>query len=273
MDISSTVTLHNGVEMPRLGLGVWRAASGREVQDALRWAFEAGYRHVDTARLYGNERDVGKVLRESGLPREQVFITTKLQNRDHGYVRAARALDESLRDLGLDHVDLYLVHWPVEGLRLESWRALEEALASGKARAVGVSNYLPRHLDELLAASDVAPAVDQVEFSPYLHQRALLGYCRARGIRLEAYSPLTRGRRLGDPPLVEVAAAHGKTPAQVLIRWALQHDLVVIPKSVTRERIYENADVFDFALTPEDMARLDALDAGEHQAWDPTHAP
>jgi diketogulonate reductase-like aldo/keto reductase len=273
MDISSTVTLNNGVRMPRLGLGVWRAASGREVQDALRWAFEAGYRHVDTARLYGNERDVGQVLRRTGLPRDQVFITTKLQNRDHGYERAKAALDASLRDLGLDHVDLYLIHWPVEGLRTESWRALEEALAAGKTRAIGVSNYLPRHLDELLAASSVAPAVDQVEFSPYLFQRELLEHCRERGIQLEAYSPLTRSRRLDDPRLVAVAREHGKTTAQVLIRWALQHDLVVIPKSVTRERIYENAAVFDFALSPSDMAQLDELDAGEHQAWDPARVP
>jgi diketogulonate reductase-like aldo/keto reductase len=273
MDITSTITLNNGVEMPRLGLGVWHAASGREVRDALRWAFAAGYRLVDTARLYRNERDVGEVLRESGLPRDQVFITTKLHNDDHGYQRAKRALDASLRDLGLDFVDLYLIHWPVEGLRLESWRALEQALAAGKARAVGVSNFLPRHLDELLAAADVVPAVDQVELSPFLYQRDLLGYCRARGIQVESYSPLTRGRRLDEQALVAVAAAHGKTPAQVLIRWALQHDLVVIPKSVRRERIVENADVFDFALSAAEMERLDALDRGEHQSWDPERVP
>jgi diketogulonate reductase-like aldo/keto reductase len=273
MDIASTITLDNGVLMPRLGLGVWRAAAGREVRDAVTWALEAGYRHIDTARLYGNERDVGEVVRASGLPREDVFITTKLRNQDHGYRQAKRALDESLADLGVDYVDLYLIHWPVERLRLESWRALEEALADGKARAIGVSNYLPRHLDELLAASDVAPAVDQVEFSPFLYQRELLEYCRAHGIALEAYSPLTRGRRLDDPVLVAVAARYGRTPAQVLIRWALQHDLVVIPKSVTRERVRENAAVFDFILSDADMAELDALDEGAHYAWDPTPVP
>jgi diketogulonate reductase-like aldo/keto reductase len=273
MDIASTITLDNGVLMPRLGLGVWRAASGREVRDAVTWALEAGYRLIDTARLYGNERDVGEVVRASGLPREDVFITTKLRNQDHGYRQAKRALDESLADLGVDYVDLYLIHWPVERLRLESWRALEEALGDGKARAIGVSNYLPRHLDELLAASDVAPAVDQVEFSPFLYQRELLEYRRAHGIALEAYSPLTRGRRLDDPVLVAVAARYGRTPAQVLIRWALQHDLVVIPKSVTRERVRENAAVFDFILSDADMAELDALDEGAHYAWDPTPVP
>jgi diketogulonate reductase-like aldo/keto reductase len=273
MDIGSAVDLNNGVRMPRLGLGVWRAAAGTEVRNALAWALEAGYRHIDTARLYGNERDVGEVLRASGLSREDVFITTKLRNRDQGYRQAGKALDDSLRDLGLDYVDLYLIHWPVAGLRTESWRAFEEALAAGKTRAIGVSNYLPRHLDELLAAGEVVPAVNQVEFSPFLYQRDLLEYCRGRGIQVEAYSPLTRGRRLDDPALVAVAAGHGKTPAQVLIRWALQHDLVVVPKSVNRERILENAAVFDFMLSREDMAALDALDAGEHQAWDPTNVP
>jgi methylglyoxal/glyoxal reductase len=216
---------------------------------------------------------VGDVLRESGLARDQVFVTTKLQNRDHGYERARRALDESLQDLKLDHVDLYLLHWPVEGLRLESWRALEEALAAGKARAIGVSNFLPRHLDELLAAASVTPAVDQVECSPFLVQRDLRDYCSAHGIQVEAYSPLTRGRRLDEPAVVSVAAEHGKTPAQVLIRWALQHELVVIPKSVTRERLLENADVFDFELSAPEMAALDDLDEGAHYAWDPTNVP
>lgn len=273
VDIAPTVTLNNGVRMPRLGLGVWRAAAGREVRDAVAWALEAGYRHIDTARLYGNERDVGDVVRRSGLPREDVFITTKLRNQDHGYRKAARALDASLNDLGLDYVDLYLIHWPVERLRLESWRAKEEALAAGKARAIGVSNFLARHLDGLLAASGVTPAVDQVEFSPFLFQRELLEHCRSRGVQLEAYSPLTRGARLGDPTVRDVAARHGKTPAQVLIRWALQHDLVVIPKSVTRERIRENAGVFDFALSEADMAALDGLDEGAHYAWDPSRVP
>jgi methylglyoxal/glyoxal reductase len=273
MDITSTLTLRNSVEMPRLGLGVWRAKAGSEVRDAVRWALEAGYRHVDTAHIYGNEQDVGRVLREGAVPREQLFVTTKLWNSDQGYASTKAALDASLGDLGLDYVDLYLMHWPVEAKRLESWRAMEELLAVGKTRAIGVSNFLERHLDELLERASVVPAVDQVEFSPFLYQRELLEYCRERGIQLEAYSPLTRGRRLDDARLTAVASLHGKSTAQVLIRWALQHDLVVIPKSVRRERVRANADVFDFELGADDMAALDALDEGRHFAWDPSGVP
>jgi diketogulonate reductase-like aldo/keto reductase len=270
MDITSAVTLNNGVRMPRLGLGVWQAKPGAEVGNAVRWALEAGYRHIDTARVYGNEHDVGAALRESGLPRADVFITTKLWNRDQGYAQAGKALDASLRDLGLDYVDLYLLHWPVPGKRLESWRAVEEALAAGKARAIGVSNFQERHLDELLAHASVVTAVDQVELTPFLYQRELLAKCDGLGIQLEAYSPLTRGRRLDDPALVGVAGRHGVSTAQVLIRWALQHDLVVIPKSVTRERIVQNADVFGFTLDGTDMAALDGLNEDRRYAWDPS---
>jgi methylglyoxal/glyoxal reductase len=273
MDIASTVTLNNGVEIPRFGLGVWQAKAGAEVRHAVRWALEAGYRHLDTARIYGNERDVGAVLREGIVSREDVFVTTKLWNGDQGYETTKAAFAASLRDLGLDHVDLYLMHWPVEGKRLESWRAMEELLATGKVRAIGVSNFLQPHLDELLGHASVVPAVDQVELSPFLYQRDLLEYCRGHGIQLEAYSPLTRGRRLDDPTLTAVGARYGKSTAQVLIRWALQHDLVVIPKSVTRRRVLANADVFDFELGPDDMAVLDALDEGRHFAWDPTGVP
>jgi len=273
MDITSTLTLNNGVEMPRFGLGVWQAKTGSEVRNAVRWALEAGYRHLDTARIYGNERDVGAVLREGIVPREDVFVTTKLWNGDQGYETTKQAFAASLRDLGLDHVDLYLMHWPVEGKRLESWRAMEELLATGGARAIGVSNFLEHHLDQLLETAAVVPAVNQVEFSPFLYQRALLEYCRERGIQLEAYSPLTRGRRLDDPTVAAVAARHGTSTAQVLIRWALQHDLVVIPKSVTRGRVLANADVFGFELGADDMAALDALDEGSHFAWDPSGAP
>ncbi len=270
---ASAVTLNNGVVMPRLGLGVWQAKPGREVSNAVRWALEAGYRHIDTARVYGNERDVGAAVRESGLPREDVFITTKLWNRDQGYQRARAALDASLASLGLEYVDLYLMHWPVSGTRLESWRAMEEGLAAGKAHAIGVSNFQPQHLEELLSAGSTVPAVDQVEFSPFLYQRDLLVWCRKHGIQLEAYSPLTRGRRLDHPAIGEIAHRHQVSAAQVLIRWALQHDLVVIPKSVRRERIVENADVFGFQLGQEEMASLDALDSGTHFAWDPTGTP
>jgi len=271
--VAATVALNDGVEMPRFGLGVWQAKSGYETRQAVLWALEAGYRHVDTARIYGNERDVGAALRESAVPRDQVFVTTKLWNRDQGYEKTKNALATSLRDLGLDYVDLYLEHWPVEGRRLDSWRAMQELQADGYARSIGVSNFQERHLDELLAVADVVPSVNQVEFSPFLYQQDLLEACRAAGIQLEAYSPLTRGRRLDEPALVEIAARHDKTPAQVLIRWSLQHDLVVIPKSVKRSRIVENADVFDFQLSDDEMSRLDGLDEGHREAWDPTDVP
>lgn len=270
---SSTVTLRGGVEMPVLGLGVWQAAPGEETRGAVAEALRAGYRLVDTARAYRNEADVGQALRESGVPRDEVFVTTKLWNADHGYDRTLRAMDESLERLGLERVDLYLVHWPFEGLRHESWRAMERILADGKARAVGVSNYTVRHLDELLARSKVPPAVNQVELSPFLHQRDLLAHCARLGIQVEGYGPLVRGQRMDHPVLARIASRHGRTPAQVLLRWGLQHGLVVIPKSVHPGRIRENADVFGFALDAADMGALDVLDEGYRTSWDPTAAP
>jgi diketogulonate reductase-like aldo/keto reductase len=273
LDPGSTVTLRGGVEMPRLGLGVWQSAPGEETRDAVAAALAAGYRLVDTARAYRNEADVGAAVRASGIPRGDLFVTTKLWNSDHGYDRALRAIDASLASLGLEQVDLYLVHWPVEGLRGETWRAMERILAEGKARAIGVSNYTVRHLDELLGEAKAPPSVNQVEFSPFLHQRALLAHCRRHGIQLEAYGPLVRGHRMDSPVLARVAAKHRRTPAQVLLRWGLQHDLVVIPKSVRAERIRENADLYGFALDAADMAALDGLDEGYRTSWDPTNAP
>ncbi len=273
LTLRSTVTLRGGVEMPRLGLGVWQSAPGEETQRAVREALAVGYRHVDTARAYRNEADVGEAIRASGVPRREVFVTTKLWNADHGYDKALRAIDRSLASLGLEQVDLYLIHWPVEGLRGDTWRALEKILADGKARAIGVSNYTIRHLDELLARAKVAPAVNQVEFSPFLHQKALLAHCRKHGIQLEAYGPLVRAHRMDHPVVVAVARKHARTPAQVLLRWGLQHDLVVIPKSVRPERIRENADVYGFSLDAADMAELDALDEGYRTSWDPTDVP
>jgi diketogulonate reductase-like aldo/keto reductase len=216
---------------------------------------------------------VGEAIHSSGIPREEIFVTTKLWNDDHGYDGALRAFEESRERLGLDVVDLYLIHWPVRRLRVDSWRALEKLYRDGLCRAVGVSNYTVRHLDELLNTCEVVPAVNQVEFSPFLYQRDLLEHCHANGVRLEAYSPLTKGRRLSDPTLAEMAGRYGKTPAQVLVRWALERDVVVIPKSARPERIRENADVFDFVLEPDDLATLDGLDEGLHTSWDPTGEP
>jgi methylglyoxal/glyoxal reductase len=271
--VRSTVELRNGVKMPVLGLGVWQSAPGEETRRAVAEALAAGYRHVDTARAYRNEGDVGAAIRDAGVPRAEVFVTTKLWNADHGYDRALRAVDKSLESLGMEQVDLYLVHWPVEGLRRDTWRAMEQILADGKARAIGVSNYTIRHLDEVLGHAKVPPAVNQVEFNPFLFQRELLAHCLRLGIQLEAYGPLARAHRMDHPALQRIARKHGKTPAQVLLRWGIQHDLVVIPKSVRPERIRENADLFGFALDAEDLAALDAIDEGYRTSWDPTGVP
>lgn len=271
--LASTVPLAPGVDIPVLGLGVYQSRPGRETYDAVKTALGLGYRHVDTARAYGNEHDVGDAIRASGVPRGEIFVTTKLWNADHGYDAALRACDASLTRLGMDHVDLYLVHWPVEGRRGETWRAMERILADGKARAVGVSNYTVRHLEELLATAKVPPAIDQVEIHPFLQQRELRAFCGGRGIRVEAYAPLVKARRMDHPAIAAIARKHGRTPAQVLVRWCLEHELVVIPKSVHADRIRENADVFGFRLDAGDLAALDRLDEGYRTSWDPTDVP
>jgi diketogulonate reductase-like aldo/keto reductase len=267
--------LNAGAEIPRLGLGVYRSPPGRVTRDAVCWALEAGYRHVDTAAAYGNEEDVGAALRESGIPREQVFLTTKLWNADHGYDNAMAAFDASLERLGFAYVDLYLIHWPVPELRLDTWRALEALHRQGRARAIGVSNYMVRHLHELLEHCTIVPAVNQIELSPFNYRSrvAEIALCRQHDIVVEAYSPLTKARRLRDPLVAGIAAAHGKTAAQVLIRYALDRDAVVLPKSVHRGRIRENAEVFDFQLSEDELAALDGLDEGLATGWDPTAAP
>jgi diketogulonate reductase-like aldo/keto reductase len=273
MDIGTTVRLNNGVELPRLGLGVFRSAAGGEARRAVAEALKLGYRHVDTAAIYGNEADVGEALRASGIPRDEVFVTTKLWNDDQGFDSALRAFDKSLKRLGLDHVDLYLIHWPVPGKRLESWRALERIAGEGRARAIGVSNFLERHLEELLGQATIKPAVNQVEIHPFLQRRSLRAACAKHGIIVEAYSPLTKGRRITHPGVGAIAKRAGRSPAQVLIRWGLQHDLVTLPKSARPERIAENAAVFDFELDADAMKQLDALEEGLVTAWDPESIP
>jgi diketogulonate reductase-like aldo/keto reductase len=271
--LKSTVKLNNGVSMPLLGLGVYLTRPGKETYDAVKAALEIGYRLVDTASFYGNEEDVGRAVRDSAVPREEVFITTKLWNDDHGYDSALRAFDASLKRLGLGSIDLYLIHFPVPNLRDESWRALEKILAGGRARAIGLSNYTERHLKDLLSQASVVPAVNQVEFSPFLYQRDLLEFCRKQRIQLEAYAPLTAGRRLDNPRITAIAKKHGRTNAQVLLRWAIQHEVVVIPKSTHADRIAENAQVFDFELTSEEVSALDGLHDGFRSSWDPTAVP
>jgi diketogulonate reductase-like aldo/keto reductase len=261
LTLESRARLNNGVEIPRLGLGVYQSPPGKTTRRAVKYALEIGYRHIDTAQLYGNEADIGDALRESGIKREQVFITTKVWNSYQGYDSTLQACEQSLRRLRLQYVDLYLIHWPVQGMSLDTWRAMVNLLRSGKARAVGVSNYTIELLQEILQNSDVVvPAVNQVEFHPFLYQKHLLSFCEKNGIQLEAYSPLTRGYKLNDPTILAVAKKYGnKTPAQVLIRWSLQHGLVVIPKSIHENRIRENSQVFDFQIGPEDMRLLDSL--------------
>ncbi len=275
INVASTVPLQHGGPIPILGLGVYLISKGHPAEQAVRWAVEAGYRHVDTASLYGNEQSVGLALSSSGLNREDYFVTTKLWNSDHGYDKTLRAFDASLSRLGLEYVDLYLVHWPVRRLRLQSWKAVEEIFASGRARAIGVSNYVVRHLEELLANCRIPPAVNQLELHPYNYLSRLdtVTFCREQRIAIEAYSPLTHGERLNDPRLAAIARKYGKSPAQLLIRWGLQQGFIELPKSTHRDRIRENAQVFDFEITPGDMRTLDELDEALATDWDPTNEP
>ena len=266
---TASLPLSNGKTIPIVGLGVYQSTPGAPTRDAVRMALELGYRHVDTARVYGNEADVGAAVKAAAISRDQVFVTTKLWNDDHGYDNALRALDKSLQRLGLDYVDLYLVHWPVGGKRHDSWRALEAAFEDGRARAIGVSNYLVPHLTELLREATHAPHVNQIELSPFLQRGETIALCKQHGIVVEAYSPLTRGERLDHPVVVAAARAVGRTPAQVLLRWGVQHGYVVLPKSVRRERIAENAAVFDFELDAAWMAQLDGLEENLATGWDP----
>jgi methylglyoxal/glyoxal reductase len=267
--LRSKVRLNNGVKMPVLGLGVWKTPPGKVTQRAVTEALEVGYRLVDTASMYGNEKDVGAAIRGSGIPRDEIFVTTKVWNDDQGYESTLAAFDRSQKALGLDVVDLYLLHWPVPGRRLDSWRALERLLKEGRCRSIGVSNFSIQHLEELGQHSSTVPAVNQVEFSPFLFQRQLLASGQTQGIQLEAYAPLTRGQRLHEPTILGIALNHKKTPAQIVLRWALQHNAVVIPKTVHIERMRENAAVFDFVLTPAEVEALDGLHGEYHTAWDP----
>ncbi len=268
-----SVTLNNGVTMPILGLGVYLSPPGQASREAVKSALELGYRHVDTARAYGNERDVAAGIAESGVPRGEVFVTTKLWNSDQGYDSALRAFEQSEARLSGARIDLYLIHFPVERVRRESWHALTRLHEEGRVRAVGVSNYTVRHLKELLGESPAVPAVNQVEFHPFLFQKELLAFCRSHLIQLEAYAPLVKAQRMQHPVIRRIASAHDRTPAQVLVRWCIEHEVVVIPKSIRRERIEENAQVFDFALSSEEVGALDALDEGFRTSWDPTSAP
>jgi 2,5-diketo-D-gluconate reductase A len=251
-----TLSLDDGHTIPVLGLGVWQVPNGPECVDAVRWALEAGYRHIDTAQAYGNEESVGRALRESGVPREDVFVTTKFYP---GGTDPAAEVEQSLKRLGVDYVDLYIVHWPRRGPTW-MWPGMERSHELGHARSIGVSNYSEAELNDVLAVATVAPVVNQVQMSPFERRRGLVTAGRERGIVTEAYSPLGTGRHLSNKAIAQIAARVGRSPAQVLLRWGVQHDLVVLPKSTHRERIVENAQIFDFTLSEADMAALDALD-------------
>nr|WP_017854282.1 aldo/keto reductase [Leptospira interrogans] len=268
--LKQTIMLNNGISMPILGLGVWKTKSGKECKEAVLNALVAGYRHIDTARIYDNEVDVGQAIRESGIPRKEIFITTKLWNADQGSDKTRKALENSLDRLGIDFVDLYLIHFPVTSKRMDSWKELEKLYHDKLCKAIGVSNYTIIHLTELLKNSQITPAVNQVEFHPFLNQIHLLEYCKKHKIQLEAYSPLAHGQKIEDPTIAKIAQKYDKTPAQILIRWAIEQKIVVIPKSIKKERIIENSKVFDFAISEEDMKILNSLDEDFRTCWDPS---
>ena len=255
MDIHSTVTLNNGVEIPRLGLGVFMMSDGEETESAVRTALEVGYRHIDTAKAYGNEASVGKAIRESGIPREDIFVTTKLWNAAMREGNEEEEFYASLRRLGFDYVDLYLIHWPVKEAYVRAWSIMEKLYDKGLIRAIGVSNFNPHHMETLERSATITPAANQIELHPFLTQDTVCAYFRGKGITLESWSPLGRGALLNDPVIARIADRLNRTPAQVILRWHLQQDFIVFPKSVRRDRIIENAALFDFSVSSDEIGR------------------
>nr|WP_223636230.1 aldo/keto reductase [Planococcus sp. 4-30] len=272
-NLQDTTTLHNGVKMPWFGLGVFKVSEGAEVIDAVRTAIANGYRSIDTAAAYGNEEGVGQGIREglkeAGISREELFITSKVWNSDLGYESTLAAYETSLKKLGLDYLDLYLIHWPVEGKYKEAWRALETLYKDGRVKAIGVSNFHIHHLEELMRETEIVPMVDQVEYHPHLTQTDLHEFCKTHDIQLEAWSPLMQGKLLDHPLLVEIAAKTEKTVAQVILRWDLQNGVVTIPKSIKEARIIQNSQIFDFELTEDDMERISALNENQRVGPNP----
>ncbi|WP_285767801.1 aldo/keto reductase [Peribacillus sp. SI8-4] len=267
--IGETITLQNGVQMPQLGFGVFKVKNGNETVEAVKKAIEVGYRAIDTAAIYENEEGVGQAISECGVPREELFITSKVWNTEQGYDTTLQAFDDSLKRLGLEYLDLYLIHWPGKDKYLDTWKALEKLYKDGKVKSIGVSNFHVHHLENLLANCEVKPVVNQIELHPLLTQGEIRDYCEKNEIMVEAWSPLGRGNLLEEPTINHIAKKHGKSPAQVLIRWHLQHDIVVIPKSITPARIEENAQVFDFSLSLNEMNQIDALNKNERFGSNP----
>lgn len=269
MGLTQTITLSNGVEMPQFGLGVWQVPDGDVVINSVKWAIEAGYRHIDTAALYGNEEGVGKAIKASGIDRKELFITTKVANTDQGYESTKAAFAESLKKLDTDYVDLYLIHWPVADKFVDTWRAIEEIYEAGQIRAIGISNFHKHHFEKLMETAKITPMVNQVELHPLLAQNDLREFYAEHNIRMEAYSPLGSGALLQNEDLQKIADKYNKSVAQVILRWDLQHGIITIPKSVHQNRIEENANVFDFELAPEDMNAIDALNKDQRVGTNP----
>jgi diketogulonate reductase-like aldo/keto reductase len=265
------IPLNTGAEMPQIGFGVWQIKRHDECVAAVSEAFATGYRQVDTAQIYGNEAYVGEAVRESGLPRDEVFITTKISV--HNFMRVEKSFDQSLTRLNMEYVDLLLLHYPVAGLRIKAWQSLEDIHLAGKAKAIGVSNYTVRHLKQLMSTCRVKPAVNQVELHVFLQQPELLAFCEENGIVVQAYSPLAHGEGMDNKVLVGIAAKHGKTPAQIMLRWCIEVGTVPLPKSATLQRIHENIDIFDFELDIEDLQKIQQLDCNLRTCWDPTRTP
>lgn len=271
--LQDTVTLHNGVQMPGFGLGVFKVEEGQELVNAVKVAIRHGYRSIDTAAVYENEAGVGTAIREaleeSLVKREELFVTSKLWNADQGYESALAAFEATMEKLGLEYLDLYLIHWPVKGKYKDSWRALETLYRDGRVKAIGVSNFQIHHLKDVMEGAEIKPMVNQVEFHPRLTQKDLLLYCQEQGIQMEAWSPLMQGELLNEPLLQEIGAKYGKTVAQVILRWDLQHGVITIPKSTKEARIIENASIFNFSLSEEDMNRIDGLNEDRRVGPDP----
>jgi diketogulonate reductase-like aldo/keto reductase len=262
------IKLNNGLEIPQLGLGVWQMDNGDQAVNAIHWAIEAGYRHIDTAMIYKNEEAVGKALATASVPRSDIWLTTKIWNTDIRAGRTTAALDESLARLPVDYIDLLLLHWPVDGY-VAAWKELEAALSAGKVRAIGLSNFMEPHLQDILDVAEVVPAVNQIEYHPYLVQAEAISLCDAHNIAITAWSPLMQGNFKEEPLFEKIAGVYGKTPAQVVLRWCIQNDVIVIPKSANKGRIAENGDLFDFELSEEHMVAIDELERGKRFGPDP----
>jgi methylglyoxal/glyoxal reductase len=269
--LKDTTTLHNGVKMPWFGLGVYKVEEGEEVIKSVKAALNNGYISIDTAAFYKNEEGVGQAIHESDVPREELFITTKVWNSDQGYESTLQAFETSIQKLGLDYIDLYLVHWPVKGKYNETWKALEKLYKDGRVRAIGVCNFHVHHLQDLISHAEIKPMVNQIEYHPNLTQKEVHEFCKKESIQLEAWAPLKRGGLFSDPVITEIAQNHNKSAAQVILRWDLQNEVVTIPKSVKEHRIIENSNVFDFELSSEEMERINDLNKNERIGPDPDH--